>query len=453
MFAGLDYGTSNSALGIVAENQVKLLSLYNDEKFLPSTLYTFDRNLICDFIYQNLQATQKKEFKAERLKQLQAAKAFKRFEGIAPDDVCNFFGKEAIENYISHPEEGVFIKSPKSFLGSTGLSLSQVNFFEDLVSSMLLNMKLIAEKQTEQSIDKVVIGRPVNFQGVNSEKSNQQAINILTRAAKRCGYKEVEFLFEPLAAGIDFETSLTQDKTVLIVDIGGGTTDCSMVKMGPSFINKEDRSRDFLAHTGQRIGGNDLDILLTYHTLMPLLGRGSQLKSDIEMPDAPFWTAVSINNVAEQANFSSDEFARYIKGFIRDTKQPELLERLVHLQQSKQNHRLVRSAELAKVSLSEAQKVEINLDYIDRELTRSVSKEVFELSVTRPLNLIKKLIQEAVDLAQTKPDVVYITGGTAKSPTVRNVVAEIIPNVEILDGDYYGSVASGLTKWAHKIWS
>ena len=112
MFAGLDYGTSNSALGIVAENEVRLLSLYQDEIFLPSTLYTFDRNLICDFIHQNLQAPQKEIFKNARLKQLQAAASFKRYEGYEADDICNFFGKQAIENYIEHPEEGVFIKSP-----------------------------------------------------------------------------------------------------------------------------------------------------------------------------------------------------------------------------------------------------------------------------------------------------------------------------------------------------
>ncbi|MFT6732817.1 MAG: putative chaperone protein [Polaribacter sp.] len=454
MFAGLDFGTSNSALGIYIENQVKLLSLYQDEKYLPSTLYTFDRSLICDYIYQNLSLQQKEPFKQSHLKQLQSAQSFKRYEGFNNTDICNFFGKQAIENYIENPEEGVFIKSPKSFLGSIGLTSTQINFFEDLVCSMLLNIKTIAEKQTQQSISKVVIGRPVNFQGVNSEKSNQQAIEIITKAAKVCGYKEIEFLYEPLAAGVDFETSLKKDQIVLVVDIGGGTTDCSMVKMGPSHVKKDDRKQDFLAHTGQRIGGNDLDILLAYHTLMPLFGRGSQLKrKDISMPDAIFWYAVSINNVGDQAKFSSPPFARELKAKLMDAKQPELFKRLIYLQSSKQNHRLVRSAELAKIALSNSATKKINLDYIETELSKDIDQSSFELAVKRPLEAIKKSIQEAINLAQTTPDLVYITGGTAKSPTVRKAIEEIIPNVTILDGDYYGSVAAGLTKWAKKIWS
>ena len=43
--------------------------------------------------------------------------------------------------------------------------------------------------------------RPVNFQSVGGEESNQQALGILERAAKRAGFKEVSFLCEPLAAG------------------------------------------------------------------------------------------------------------------------------------------------------------------------------------------------------------------------------------------------------------
>ncbi len=452
MFAGIDYGTSNSALGIIEAKQVKLLPLYQDEKYLPSTLYTYDRSLICEYIHRNIEGAKQQLFQNKRLKQLQSAAAFRRHEGLDVNQLCNFFGKQAIQNYIDHPEDGVFIKSPKSFLGSTGLSHSQLQFFEDLVSAMLLNIKLIAEKQTQQALTQVVIGRPVNFQGVNSQKSNQQAIEIMTNAAKQCGFKEIEFLYEPLAAGVDFETSLTVDKIVLVVDIGGGTTDCSMVKMGPSFVNKQDRTKDFLAHTGQRVGGNDLDILLSYQCLMPLFGRGSLQKNGIELPDFLFWNAVSINNVAEQNHFSSQDYSRELSRFQRDAVNPELLERLVCLQKTKQQHRLVRSAELAKIDLAEIDLVSVDLNYIEDNLVKIIERNLFEKAIERPLIKIKNLVKEAIDLAAVKPDLVYITGGTAKSPTVRSAVAEIVPDTAILDGDYYGSVTAGLTKWAQKIW-
>lgn len=452
MFAGFDFGTSNSALGIYQDNRVKLMPLYNDETFLPSTLYTFERSFICDYLMRNLSGSAKQVIKEERLAQLQRAAGIRRYESLTTDQTMTFFGKQAIDNYIATPEEGVFIKSPKSFLGATGLSSTQLNFFEDLVSAMMLNIKLIAESKIHQQIDRVVIGRPVNFQGVDSNKSNIQAIDIMTRAAKRCGYKAVEFLYEPLAAGVDFETGLKVDKVVLVVDIGGGTTDCSVVKMGPSYINKEDRTKDFLAHTGQRIGGNDLDIFHAYKSLMPLFGLGSQQKQGIEFPHAPFWSAVSVNNVAEQANFTSAEYLRKLKYLKRDARQPELIERLIFLRNFKLNHRLIRTAELSKIALSDCQESTLTLDYIEAELKQQVDRVIFEEAVERPLMQIQKLIQEVVKLAQVKPELVYITGGTAKSPTIRKLIREVIPNVDILDGDYYGSVANGLTKWARKIW-
>jgi hypothetical chaperone protein len=108
---------------------------------------------------------------------------------------------------------------------------------------------------------------------------------------------------------------------------------------------------------------------------------------------------------------------------------------------------------MAKIELSDSQQTKINLDYIESELFKVIDQDIFESAVIRPLGLIKNLISEAVVLAQTTPDVVYITGGTAKSDSVRKTVAEVLPNVPILDGDYYGSVAAGLTKWANKIWS
>ncbi len=99
---------------------------------------------------------------------------------------------------------------------------------------MMLHIKLQAESQLPEQIDQAVIGRPINFQGLGGDEANAQAQGILERAAHRAGFRDVVFQFEPVAAGLDFEATLSEEKRVLVVDIGGGTTDCSLLLMGRS---------------------------------------------------------------------------------------------------------------------------------------------------------------------------------------------------------------------------
>jgi hypothetical chaperone protein len=452
MFAGVDFGTSNSALAVANHLDVQLIPIEEQHKFLPSTLYTYDRSLICEYIFHNIAKSKKSAYSKLRATQLRLAEQFRLQEGLNAEEQTVFFGREAFKRYIDSPEEGLFIKSPKSFLGATGLSENQVEIFEDLVTAKLLNIKLEAEKQLGDAITKVVIGRPVNFQGVNSEQSNHQAIQIITNAAKLCGYFEIEFVYEPIAAGIDFESKISRDQLVLVVDIGGGTTDCSLVHMGPSYVTKADRSLDFIAHSGRRVGGNDFDIALTFHQLMPLFGLESTQKNGLPVPSAPYWSASAINHVAEQTRFYSEQTLRQLDRLKREANQPQLIERLIRLQKNKLNYRLVRSAEEAKIALSSSTAQTLGLDYVEAELSHTISQQLFQHSVKKQLSEVQSLITDCVIQAKASPDCIYITGGTSKSPQVRAAVNQVLPNCQILEGDYFGSVAAGLGKWADKLW-
>ncbi|MCC4820089.1 molecular chaperone, partial [Vibrio lentus] len=176
---------------------------------------------------------------------------------LVPDDMA--FGQAALDLYLEDPRDVYYVKSPKSFLGASGLHDVQVSFFEDLVCAMMANIKHQAELTTQEQIKQAVIGRPINFHGRGGEEANRQAEDILSRAAKRAGFLDIAFQFEPVAAGLDYESTLTENQTVLVVDIGGGTTDCSLLEMGPTWSGKADRTQSLLAHSGQRVGGNDLD--------------------------------------------------------------------------------------------------------------------------------------------------------------------------------------------------
>ncbi len=453
MFVGFDYGSSNCAMGVLNEERVQLIPLEQGKHYLPSTLYTHHSALVVDFVAQHLQGSEHEHaYKTARQPLLNTLPRIKSDLDLQAGDDTLFIGREAINEYVQFPEEGYFVKSPKSFFGATGLKQGQINFFEDIATAMILKIKQRAELSLGYTLSQTVIGRPVNFQAVGGEQSNQQAVGILTRAANRAGFKDVEFIYEPLAAGIDYESDLTQDQKVLVIDIGGGTSDCSFVQMGPSFRNKQQRDADFLAHSGKRVGGNDLDIALSYHGLMPLLGLGSTFKSGLPLPNQPFWQACKINDVNLQSQFYSAQHYRELSAQLRDVSAPELYKRLIHLQQNKQGHQLVQQAEAAKIALTSANSFNCDLAFLDNSLSKDISVADLALAVDDSISQIVTLAKQAITDANTTPDVIYLTGGSAQSPLIKAALSEHLGNIKMVNGDHFGSVTAGLTKWASMLY-
>ena len=459
MIAGFDYGTSNCAISAITDHttsngQVKLIELEQGKCFVPSTLYALERELIVESVAQNMkEGLDKTAFISQRQNHLNMAQRVRREADIQQDEQSLFFGRDAFAQYLAQPDEGYFVKSPKSFLGGSGFRAEFIHFFEDVVTAMMQNIKHRAEQTLGEELLHTVIGRPVNFQGINADNANRQALEILTTSAKRAGFKSVEFLYEPIAAGLAFESRLEHDKTVLVVDIGGGTSDCAMVRMGPNYRAKLDRSADFLGHTGERVGGNDLDIQLAGKNLMPLFGMESSLKNGLPMPTQVFWDAVTTNDVSAQANFNSMQTQVHLEQMYRDAKEPALLERFINLREEKQNFHLVRDAEQCKIALSDKLQHKVELDYVESGLFCEVSRDSYAARIQPPLSKMLNLMEEVVKQAGVQPDLVFVTGGSAQSPVIREAIAQRLGQVEILDGDHFGSVAAGLGVWANKIFA
>jgi hypothetical chaperone protein len=455
MFVGFDYGTSNCAMSCVDRDHAALIPLYGNETFVPSTLYALERAFIAETIVQQLpEGAAKLAYANSRSALLEQARTGKRVHGLEQGSEGLFFGDAAIEHYIAAPGEGYFIKSPKSFLGASGLRQQSVDFFEDVVAAMMLNVKKRAEQYLGATISQVVIGRPVNFQGIDAALSNQQAQAILLAAGTRAGFKNIEFLYEPLAAGFDFETRLTENKRVLVVDVGGGTTDCSMVLMGPDHSNQLDRANDFLGHTGERTGGNDFDIQFAKKLIMPEFGMLSMLKTGLPMPLMPFVNAMAINDLGAQSDFYDNNTGHLLEKLLRDTTEPRLLRRFIDMRTDKQNFAVVRAAELGKIELSSTENCQLALDFIDEDLSPTYTATDFAQVCVPLLQKISSLITEAIRQAGAQPDVVYLTGGSAKSPLIQKTIRHLLgEQVAMVDGDYFGSVATGLGIWAKKLYS
>ena len=450
---GFDYGTSNCAVGVMNDGQPKILSLGENGRYTPSTLYAPNRDIIAHWLYQRLPETAQAEFKVKRALPLQRSQSVIRelkLDGISPE---LSFGQAALDSYLDEPEEGYYIKSPKSFLGASGLVEAQINLFEDIVAAMMCNIKTLSENAEQRDITKAVIGRPINFQGLKGEESNRQAIDVLTNAAKRIGFKEVEFQFEPVAAGFEYEASLTQETKVLVVDIGGGTTDSSMLLMGPEFRESTDRTAHLLAHSGVRIGGNDFDIQLALKGIMPSLGMNSLLKTGKPMPVNSFSQAVSINNVNEQTEFYSQSNRRFLEQLKLDSAEPTIFERLLTVHDHKLSYCLVNSAEQAKIGLTDTVTQNIDLSELEDNLAVDVSRQLMLESSSSQLKQISQMMENAVKQAGCQPDVIFVTGGTAKSPVLNDYLTAQMPGIPLVIGDHFGSVTVGLARWAKRIFS
>ncbi|MEX3019890.1 molecular chaperone [Kluyvera sp. STS39-E] len=450
MFIGFDYGTANCSIAVMQDGVPRMLTMENGSTLLPSMLCAPTRESVSEWLYRHHQVPASGD---ETQALLRRAINYNRDEDIDVLSNSVQFGLASLKQYITDPEEVYFVKSPKSFLGASGLKPQQVAVFEDLVCSMMLHIRQQAQSQLTDSLDQAVIGRPINFQGLGGDEANAQAIGILERAAKRAGFREVVFQYEPVAAGLDFEATLSEEKRVLVVDIGGGTTDCSVLLMGPQWRTRQDREQSLLGHSGCRVGGNDLDIALAFKSLMPLLGMGGETEKGIALPILPWWNAVAINDVPAQTDFYSTANGRLLRDLARDARDTEKVNLLYKVWQQRLSYRLVRCAEESKIALSESTQTDTALPFISEALATAISQDGLEAALNQPLTRILEQVQLALENSSEKPDVIYLTGGSARSPLIKKALAAQLPGIPIAGGDDFGSVTAGLARWAQVVFA
>ncbi|NJN53113.1 MAG: hypothetical protein HC809_16500 [Gammaproteobacteria bacterium] len=251
---------------------------------------------------------------------------------------------------------------------------------------------------------------------------------------------------------MEFEARLTEETCVLVLDIGGGTTDCSMVRVGPKLRHKRDRQDDVLGHSGERIGGNDYDQLLALKTVMPALGYGDHLASGLPIPNTYFVDAVSTNDVNAQQRFYAKRTMLELERLAREAQFPDGVRRLLELARSRQTYRLVSTAETAKIALSDIEQVTLELEYLEPQLAARASRDDLKASCERLLEHLAGLIDEVVAGAGQAPDVVYLTGGMSGSIIVREFLERCLPNANFVDSDHFASVTEGLAIWADRIY-
>jgi len=476
---GIDFGTSNCTAYVADQGQISPVPLDGDELTMPSIVFTARREIALGQIENG---EFEKRFRIARAEQIrnkasgvaalddlelervirdamrreslnEAEKAYwdQSFFSMLDNGQAIIYGNAALRAYFSDPLGGVLVRSPKSFLGSD-IHENHLSRFEDIVTAMLGHIKRRAEAVASCEINQAVLGRPVRYHGTMGEQGNSQALQVMARAAERAGFMDVSFELEPVSAAYEYETSIANEQKLLVIDVGGGTTDCVMMRVGPARAHQGSRLADILGVSGDRIGGTDFDEALAWHALMPAFGKSTCAKSGRPLPHSLVHDAISIRNLPAQIRFARAEHE--IRELITQAELPEKWMRLLKVCQQQLQYRIVHGAEQTKITLSQKESCAVPLGFIEDGLEVVVKRASFLDATDRLVSKVGALAAEALAAAGCKPDVVFLTGGMAFSPMIRSAVADLVgPGIPLKAGDMLGSVGKGLGLCAGRTFS
>lgn len=361
------------------------------------------------------------------------------------------FGEDGFKRYLKTPEKGRLIYSPKNFLGAS-LVAGQRQAFVGILAKQFAYFRNAAQQQLQQNVDTAVLGRPVKFHGTRGEEGNKQAIDIMKEAAEVAGFNRVEFLEEPIAAAYKIEQTLQQLTNVLVVDIGGGTTDVCCIKLSPEKLTSLDRQTDVLSVTGTRLGGMECDKNLIKKSIAPTMGEGLQMLNGLPVPPTYFSDMCAVDDIPKLNRFFSDEYGLDIAQTMSIVKHPKLLGRLLTVQEEKLSARLVNSSRLAKELLSSKNQITLPLHYIEPEYDVNIALEDLSYSMQPWLRRVKRLVTECLEKSSEAPQMLFITGGMSLSPIVRDALQKnMLPDLPVMQGDAFNSVCEGLAIQAAKL--
>ena len=348
------------------------------------------------------------------------------------------FGQEAIHAYAEDPLGGFYLRSPKTFLGAD-LKKEYQEFFIKIIASILTHIKEQSESFFSREFKGIVLGRPINYHGTRGEVGNQQALELMRSASILSGFEDIHFYFEPQAAALTLQDHTEVPQNILIIDIGGGTTDCSVIQ-----IDAQHQKREVLSNVGARIGGTDFDQSIAWSALMPSFGKGTFLKNNLPVPVQPFLDAISTRDLPAQIKFRQSNYE--ITQLMKDAQQPELLKRLLITQELQLQHKLLIESERLKIGISNQKSFTNDLSFIEPGFKVSTEHPHFLGYLARPIKHIVDVVLESIRIAKVEPDVVYLTGGMSQSKELIDELQKLplFTDKRIIKMESMASVGKGL---------
>ncbi len=429
MYCAIDFGTSNSAVAIPdpsgvpgAKAGMRLVELEPGQTTMPTAVFYF-------------------------------------VDGPEHDGPPRAFGRAAVAAYVDGLD-GRLMRSMKSILGSslieqtTDVGGGRGVKYLDIVAGYLRHLKRRAEADAKAPIDRVVLGRPVFFVD-DDPLRDAQAQAALEAAARQVGFADIHFQYEPIAAAFDHERSIDHEEVVLVADIGGGTSDFSIVRVGPQHAAKLERKDDILANHGVHVAGTDFDRRIELAAILPEFGYGAYGPSIAgstprEVPSGVYFDLATwhlINTVYNPARVAE---LRSMRGFYAD---PRHHDRLMTVVTERLGHELAARAEGGKIAVAEGGQTRIDLSHVENRLAVDLVEAQAVAALDADIERIVEAAHETARQAGLAPDAIgalYFTGGSTGLRLLAQRIAAAFPGARIVRGDRFASVASGLAVFAQR---
>lgn len=361
-------------------------------------------------------------------------------------------GPEAIIRYLQAETRGRLIQSMKSHLASRLFQdtyvFGQRYTLEDLIAMLLRQLRAKAEAQFGDLGRRVVVGRPVRFSGAKDEDADAFALGRLQAALGQAGFEDIVFEFEPVAAAYAYESELDHDELILIADFGGGTSDFSLMQVGPTVRRRGHAASDILGTEGVALAGDAFDSKIVRHCIAPRLGRGSQYRSAFNKAlPVPSWLYTNLERWHYLSFLKSKKTMQMLEELRWQAFEPEKIEALIHVIEEDLGYHLYRSVEGAKIALSAGDTGQLAFHDDGIMIEEAVARPQFEVWIGDELEAIANSVDRLLTRTGVAPQevgTVFMTGGSSFVPAVRRLFETRFGACRIRSGDELTSVAKGL---------
>jgi hypothetical chaperone protein len=412
-YCAIDFGTSNSAVAVPLDGLVRLAPVEGAYTTLPTAVF------------------------------------------FNTDDHTREFGRTALEAYIDG-FDGRLMRSMKSILGSalaqatTDLGDGSAIPYTEVIAIFIDHLKRRAEAFAGASIQQAVLGRPVFFVD-DDPRADALAEQQLEAAARSAGLTEIHFQYEPIAAAFDYESRLTEENLVLVADIGGGTSDFSLVRVGPERMKRIERKDDVLAHYGVHVAGTDFDRRVELATILREFGYRSLDTQGREMPSRIYFDLATwhlINTLYGPKRVSELKLMRHLYPDVRQH------DRLMRVIERRLGHALAAHAEEAKIGVAAGGQTLIDLTEVEDDLRLAFDEAQLIEAGLEEVQRIVGAARHTVQAAGVAPDdigAIYFTGGSTGLMFLSRALAAAFSSAQPVFGDRLASVATGLGIHAQRI--